>query len=90
MSSVSVQTFRSQPTRGRPREFDIDEALDRAIPLFCKRGFHGASLKDLAAGMKLSEGSIYKAFGVNEMYFLRHWSAKMLYMEPRFAVLSAR
>jgi TetR/AcrR family transcriptional repressor of nem operon len=49
-------------SRGRPREFDIDQVLDKAIPVFCERGFHGASLNDLADGMQLTQGSIYKAF----------------------------
>src|ERR1035438_2399678 len=48
--------------RGRPREFDLEEALDRAIPLFCSGGFHGTSLNDLADGMQLTQGSIYRAF----------------------------
>jgi TetR/AcrR family transcriptional regulator, transcriptional repressor for nem operon len=57
-------------SRGRPREFDIDRALDRAIPVFCERGFHGASLNDLADGMQLTQGSIYKAFKDKRGIFL--------------------
>jgi TetR/AcrR family transcriptional regulator, transcriptional repressor for nem operon len=57
-------------SRGRPREFDIDDALDRAIPVFCERGFHGASLNDLADGMRLTQGSIYKAFKDKRGIFL--------------------
>jgi len=49
-------------SRGRPREFDLEDALDRAIPVFCGGGFHGTSLNDLAEGMQLTQGSIYKAF----------------------------
>ena len=56
--------------RGRPREFDIDDALDRAIPLFCGGGFHGTSLNDLADGMQLTQGSIYKAFKDKRSLFL--------------------
>lgn len=48
--------------RGRPREFDTDQVLDKAITVFCERGFHGASLNDLADGTQLTQGSIYKAF----------------------------
>jgi AcrR family transcriptional regulator len=60
---ATLTPIRSQSNpRGRPREFDMDEVLDKAIPVFCERGFHGASLNDLAAGMQLTQGSIYKAF----------------------------
>jgi TetR/AcrR family transcriptional regulator, transcriptional repressor for nem operon len=38
--------------------------------VFCERGFHGASLNDLAAGMQLTQGSIYKAFKDKRGIFL--------------------
>jgi len=46
----------------RPREFDIDEALDRAMGVFWTKGYEGASLKDLLKAMKIARGSLYKAF----------------------------
>lgn len=49
-------------TRGRPREFDLDTALDRAILYFREQGYHGVSIADLSAALQLSSGSIYKAF----------------------------
>lgn len=39
--------------------------------VFWDRGFHNASLPDLLAGMKLSKGSFYKAFGDKRSVFLR-------------------
>ncbi|HTO32203.1 MAG TPA: TetR/AcrR family transcriptional regulator [Pararhizobium sp.] len=48
--------------RGRPREFDIDHALDCAIAVFSARGYHGTSINDLTAAMELTPGSLYKAF----------------------------
>jgi AcrR family transcriptional regulator len=48
--------------RGRPREFDMDEALDRAVRVFSERGYHGTSIGDLTAAMQLTAGSVYKAF----------------------------
>jgi TetR/AcrR family transcriptional regulator, transcriptional repressor for nem operon len=54
--------FSRLSSRGLPRKFDIDQVLDKAIPVFCEQGFHGASLNDLADGMQLTQGSIYKAF----------------------------
>jgi TetR/AcrR family transcriptional repressor of nem operon len=46
----------------RPREFDIDEALDRAMGVFWAKGYEGASLQDLLKAMKIARGSLYKAF----------------------------
>jgi len=47
---------------GRPREFDIDEAIESAIEVFRTRGYHGTSVQDLTDGTGLARGSLYKAF----------------------------
>lgn len=47
---------------GRPREFDIDEAVESAIEVFRTRGYHGTSVQDLTDGTGLARGSLYKAF----------------------------
>lgn len=69
MKPASHPAALSNP-RGRPREFDMDEALDKVIPLFCARGFHGASINDIAETMQLTVGSIYKAFKDKRGVFL--------------------
>lgn len=46
----------------RPREFDLEEALDRAMDVFWVKGFEAASLQDLLGAMKIARGSLYKAF----------------------------
>ena len=49
---------------GRPRSFDRDEALTRAMHLFWRHGFEGASLERLREAMGgLSPASFYAAFG---------------------------
>lgn len=48
--------------RGRPREFDVDLAIDKAIGVFAERGFHATSVGDLSEAMELTQGSLYKAF----------------------------
>ena len=55
---------------GRPREFDMDAALDGALLLFRERGYHAASLSELGAAMQLTPGSIYKAFADKRAIFL--------------------
>jgi TetR/AcrR family transcriptional regulator, transcriptional repressor for nem operon len=55
---------------GRPREFDMDDALDRAIGVFREHGFHATSVGDLTGAMQLASGSIYKAFKDKRAVFL--------------------
>ena len=55
---------------GRPREFDMDDALDKAIGVFREHGFHATSVGDLTDAMELASGSIYKAFRDKRAVFL--------------------
>jgi TetR/AcrR family transcriptional repressor of nem operon len=57
--------------RGRPREFDTDAAVDRAMGAFWSGGYHGTSLPDLLKATALSRGSLYAAFGDKHGLFLR-------------------
>jgi len=57
-------------SRGRPREFDLDEALDKAVSVFCERGYHATSIADLTTAMELASGSVYKAFKDKRAVFL--------------------
>ena len=55
---------------GRPREFDMDLALDQAVRVFSERGFHATSVTDLTEAMELTAGSIYKAFKDKRAVFI--------------------
>jgi AcrR family transcriptional regulator len=56
--------------RGRPREFDKEEALHQAMLLFWRRGYRGVSLDDLTEAMNITKPSIYAAFGDKESLFI--------------------
>ena len=56
-------------TMGRPREFDTEKALDKALNVFWRNGFEGASIAELTQAMGISPPSLYAAFGNKEKLF---------------------
>ena len=54
----------------RPREFDADDALERATRLFWTKGFEQTSLDDLCAATGLGRSSLYAAFGDKRALYL--------------------
>src|SRR5690606_27399793 len=50
-------------TRGRPRKFDVDEAIATAQSLFHSRGYDAVSVSDVTGALGINTPSFYSAFG---------------------------
>jgi AcrR family transcriptional regulator len=55
--------------RGRPANFDHEEALEKALQVFWSRGYEGASMSELTEALGINKPSIYAAFGNKEALF---------------------
>lgn len=54
---------------GRPRGFCVEDALDRAMTVFWRNGYEGASMSELTAAMGINSPSLYACFGNKEGLF---------------------
>lgn len=59
-----------QRGKGRPRCFDRDEALLRALEIFWRRGYEPASISELCKAMGINAPSLYSTFGNKAKLFL--------------------
>lgn len=56
--------------KGRPRAFDRDQALHRALEVFWRRGYEPASVAELCQAMGINPPSLYATFGNKSSLFL--------------------
>jgi TetR/AcrR family transcriptional repressor of nem operon len=54
----------------RPRSFDEEQVIDRAMELFWTRGYEATSVSDLTAELGVHPGSLYRSFGDKHALFL--------------------
>ncbi|HEX7851139.1 MAG TPA: TetR/AcrR family transcriptional regulator [Sphingomonas sp.] len=80
--------------RGRPREFDVDDALTAALRVFWSKGYEGASMTDLTEAMGVTRPSLYAAFGNKEALFRKaldlYEREKLCYMGQALEAPTAR
>jgi len=80
--------------RGRPRAFDVEQALEAALRVFWEKGYAGASLSDLTQAMGINRPSLYAAFGDKEALFRqvveRYVSSTGAYLQQALEAPTAR
>ncbi|WP_267394771.1 MULTISPECIES: TetR/AcrR family transcriptional regulator [unclassified Sphingomonas] len=80
--------------RGRPREFDPDDALAAALRVFWRNGYEAASMAELTAEMGITKPSLYAAFGNKEALFHKaldlYEREKLAYMRSALEAPTAR
>src|SRR5260370_31197386 len=59
--------------RGRPRAYQPEVALGKALDLFRKDGFAATSLDDLSAATGMNRPSLYGAFGDKRELYIKSY-----------------
>jgi AcrR family transcriptional regulator len=85
MGTVAVEKW----TPERRRQLTRDTLLDAASVVFARRGFHGASLEEIAETAGFTRGAIYKNFADKEELFMAVWERYNERVLEEFAELLA-
>ncbi|GGP96693.1 TetR/AcrR family transcriptional regulator [Streptosporangium pseudovulgare] len=54
---------------GRPKQFDPDAAVERAMDVFWRKGYAGTTPQDLVDALGIGKGSLYNTFGSKHALF---------------------
>jgi TetR/AcrR family transcriptional regulator, copper-responsive repressor len=75
--------------RGRPRAYDPQEALRRAVDAFWRTGYSGTSLDEISAATGMNRPSLYAAFGDKHALYLKalehYWQLGFVAMREALA-----
>jgi TetR/AcrR family transcriptional regulator, copper-responsive repressor len=85
MVQKSVET--AAPTlkrRGRPRAYEPDAALAKAMEAFWKSGYAATSLDDLSAATGMNRPSLYAAFGDKQDIYIKAYAKYRARMREQF------
>ncbi len=55
----------------RPKAFNEEEVIDKAVEAFWAKGYEATSMQDLVSAMGIQRGSLYAAFGSKQQLFLK-------------------
>lgn len=68
-SKIGMKHNKSSGRMGRPRSFDVNRGLDRALRVFWRKGYEGTSVSDLTKAVGVNRPSLYAAFGDKKALF---------------------
>ena len=72
----------------RPKEFNPDEAINKAMQVFWHKGYEATSMEDLLTAMDLNRGSLYDTFGDKRQLFLKVMDRYCTtFVGPKFSLL---
>ena len=72
----------------RPKEFNPDDAIEKAMQVFWHKGYEATSMEDLLIAMDLNRGSLYDTFGDKRQLFLKVMDRYCTtFVGPKFSLL---
>lgn len=75
---------------GRTKEFDVADALDRAMRLFWSKGYEATSMSDLVEATGVARAGLYATFGGKHELYLKALDAYAAARDPALVARLAR